>query len=302
MENPICNQQYLEDIQNAFLKAKNGEAFQLEDALEHPFPLQIHRIEDTVRAFGGSIPPNRINHHVLAFLTRGQGRKIIGCHHFDVEDSMALIIPANQLHATPAWSLENRGYMLSFEESFPVKAGLPPALLGQYSLFRLDKSPCLKVPDALSPTIESLFQGIVDLKEKPQLDLPRLLSLKIAELISVYSSLFTRSKDHPFSRYSELLALLEENFILHREVSFYSGKMNLHPNYLSAVVKKESGLTVSQLIQQRLLLEIQYYLHGTNLSGKEIAYKLQFSDYPAFSKFFKKHSGLSPTAYRQSLI
>mgnify|MGYP002225161126 FL=1 len=44
------------------------------------------------------------------------------------------------------------------------------------------------------------------------------------------------------------------------------------------------------------------YLKDYNASIKDIAGELNFSDQAAFSKFFKKHDGRSPSDYRKELL
>jgi len=53
------------------------------------------------------------------------------------------------------------------------------------------------------------------------------------------------------------------------------------------------------LIDHTALIEIQMLLRNTDLSVQEIAYQLHFPDQSYLGRFFRKHTGLSPTAYRQ---
>jgi AraC-like DNA-binding protein len=78
--------------------------------------------------------------------------------------------------------------------------------------------------------------------------------------------------------------------------------MNMHPNYLNSLVKKHTGLTAKESIQNRLLLETKYLLHSTDLSIKEIANKVGFHDPNYFTSFFTSHEKLSPGNYRSSFI
>jgi len=47
-----------------------------------------------------------------------------------------------------------------------------------------------------------------------------------------------------------------------------------------------------------LAQEAKVLLRSTSLSAAEIAYQLNFSDPAAFSRFFKKSTGLTPLKYR----
>jgi AraC family transcriptional regulator, transcriptional activator of pobA len=72
----------------------------------------------------------------------------------------------------------------------------------------------------------------------------------------------------------------------------------LHPNYLSNLIKIQTGKSAAQMIRERIALEAQALLKNTGMTVAEIAYYLQFKDTSNFAKFFKGLSGVSPTTYR----
>lgn len=74
--------------------------------------------------------------------------------------------------------------------------------------------------------------------------------------------------------------------------------VNLSPNYLSDLLRKETGKTTQEHIHHHLLEIAKDRLLGTDESVKEIAHSLGF-DYPHyFSNLFKKKVGISPTKFR----
>lgn len=84
------------------------------------------------------------------------------------------------------------------------------------------------------------------------------------------------------------------------QVQYFAEKLNLHPNYLNAVIKSKTGRTVNDWITERMLSVAKSLLINTSNSSKEIAYLLGFSEPTHFSRFFKKHTELSPNKYRKS--
>lgn len=77
-------------------------------------------------------------------------------------------------------------------------------------------------------------------------------------------------------------------------------QLHLHPNYLSTLVKSQSGKTVAHLIRERIVLEAKALLRNTSMTVSEISYHLQFKDTSNFAKFFKNNTGHSPSAFRQT--
>ncbi|MFD0590946.1 helix-turn-helix domain-containing protein [Paenibacillus sp. GCM10027627] len=77
-------------------------------------------------------------------------------------------------------------------------------------------------------------------------------------------------------------------------------RVNFSPNYLSSLFKKEVGLTISEYIQQKRIEEAKKLLTMTGYPITDIAAWLSFHDQSYFNKVFKKWTGMTPKAYRQS--
>lgn len=92
--------------------------------------------------------------------------------------------------------------------------------------------------------------------------------------------------------------LLMANYTQSREVAFYAEKLCITPKYLSMVLKEQNGKTAKQWIDSHVITEVQLLLKSTNLSIQEIAYKINFPNQSFLCKYFKAHTGLSPTHYR----
>ncbi|MGD1840027.1 MAG: AraC family transcriptional regulator [Thermonemataceae bacterium] len=84
------------------------------------------------------------------------------------------------------------------------------------------------------------------------------------------------------------------------QAQYLAEQLNLHPNYLNAVIKSKTGRTVNDWISKRTLSVAKSLLIDSTYSAKEIAYLLGYSEPTHFSRFFKKHTQLSPIAFRKS--
>jgi AraC-like DNA-binding protein len=82
-------------------------------------------------------------------------------------------------------------------------------------------------------------------------------------------------------------------------VSDLAEAQGLHPNYLSTVVKEKTGRTVGDWMAEKLAAEARALLAGSRRSIKEVSYALGFSEATHFSRFFKRETGLTPTAFRR---
>ncbi len=99
--------------------------------------------------------------------------------------------------------------------------------------------------------------------------------------------------------FKKFMAMLNAPENTEREVRTYADKLLLTPKYLSAVCKEKSGSNASELITEVTVGHIRHYLQHTDLSVKEIAYKMDFPDVSFFCKYTKKHLGAAPLEFRR---
>ncbi|MCC8088400.1 MAG: helix-turn-helix domain-containing protein [Rikenellaceae bacterium] len=83
-----------------------------------------------------------------------------------------------------------------------------------------------------------------------------------------------------------------------RSVSFYAEKLYITPKHLSFVVKEVSGKTAAEWIDTHVILESMSLLKFSDMTVKQISNFLNFPNQSFFSKFFKRHTGMSPSDYK----
>ncbi len=96
------------------------------------------------------------------------------------------------------------------------------------------------------------------------------------------------------------IKLVVEHHNEERNMSFYADKLCLSPKYLSKLVKAQTGRSAPEWIDAFVIMEAKNLLKYSELSIKEIVYKLNFPNQSVFYKFFKAHTGLTPSEYRSS--
>ena len=102
-------------------------------------------------------------------------------------------------------------------------------------------------------------------------------------------------KDQLFKQFATLLGRPDNT---NRSVQAFAEQLKVTPKYLSAICKAKSGRTAMDLITEATVRNIRYYLSQTELSVKEIAFKLRFPDVSFFCKYTKKHLGKAPLEFR----
>jgi AraC family transcriptional activator of pobA len=94
--------------------------------------------------------------------------------------------------------------------------------------------------------------------------------------------------------------LVQAHCATERSVQFYADALCITPKYLTELMKEATGRTASEWVAEAVVLEAKALLQDPALTVHQVAAGLQFADQFAFSRFFKRGTGLSPTAYRQA--
>lgn len=104
--------------------------------------------------------------------------------------------------------------------------------------------------------------------------------------------------DHAQDIAEHFRRLLDEHYAEHWPVTRYAELLKVTESRLNRLCSKRYGHTAFALIQDRLLLEARRRLIYTGVPVSQLAYELGFSDPPYFCRFFKKQTGLAPSAFR----
>lgn len=92
---------------------------------------------------------------------------------------------------------------------------------------------------------------------------------------------------------------VRENFTKEKELKFYADRLSISVKYLSNTVRELTHQPPSQIIVDALLNKAKILLLNSKKPIKEIARQLNYSDQYSFGKFFKKHTGASPSYFRK---
>jgi AraC-like DNA-binding protein len=100
---------------------------------------------------------------------------------------------------------------------------------------------------------------------------------------------------------ARLIPLLRQYGTTQRNIPFYAEQLHITPNHLSDVVRQQSGLSVMEWIHRTTTTEAKLLLKHSDMMICEISERLNFPEPTAFNRYFKKQTGVTPLAYRNSL-
>ncbi|WP_419527019.1 helix-turn-helix domain-containing protein [Alistipes shahii] len=121
-----------------------------------------------------------------------------------------------------------------------------------------------------------------------------ILTHYLTEHPEVDSPIPNRAEEY-FRQFTELLG---EHYKHERSVGFYARQLCITPKYLTTLIKRISGKSVSEWIDNYVILEAKTLLKYSNMSVQEIAYYLNFPNQSFFGSYFKRNAGMSPSQYK----
>ena len=131
--------------------------------------------------------------------------------------------------------------------------------------------------------------------------------LLIAMLLSItefYAIADTMLKSQDKSRDEEIketfMKLLVENKGVIRDPDFFSDKIFITTKHLSTVLKRVTGRSLNSWMNESIIIKAKMLIKSTNTSIAEISEELNFPNPSFFSKYFKKHTGITPMQYKKS--
>ncbi|WPQ62712.1 helix-turn-helix domain-containing protein [Chitinophaga sancti] len=241
--------------------------------------------------------PHREDGHSFFLLEKGSVTVEIDFQQYNIRPLQILYIHPNQVHrilsfknvTVSVWSLNNENlhpeYLQLLEEITPAK----PLLLKKET-FSL-------IADAVSLSIR-YFERQNDRLYHPLLkdSCNALVALVISEYLAQtqYTQKLTRFETVTKS----FKKILERNYTIAKRPADYAQQLNISIPYLNECVKNTTGYSVSNLIQQRVILEAKRLLMHSGKTVKEIATELGYDDYPYFSRLFTKMLRKTPLAFR----
>ncbi len=94
--------------------------------------------------------------------------------------------------------------------------------------------------------------------------------------------------------FNQFMSELTKHYMQERSVGFYAGQLHLTPKYLTTIIRKTSGRTAVQWIDDYVVLEAKNLLKYSTMSIQEISYYLNFPNQSFSAKVFPQPHGHDP--------
>lgn len=269
----------------------------------------LRSVEQVVKIFGNQTDvPHRHNYYTVLWSQNDSGKHIIDYKEYEMLANDIFFVTPGQVHQV-LHKNEPKGVVILFTCQFMEKNYINQNFINNLNLFsEIEDSPPIRIDNKSSKKLQLITSQMLDsFNEDDEFRFDTIgayLKLFLIECNKFAPSLKsdnTQAIQSSKSIVRKFKEILENNFTQTHKVNDYADKLNISPDYLNTIVKSSIGKTAKELIQQRIILEAKRYGLHSNLSTKEISYKLGYDEPSNFSRFFKKYEGISFAEFRVSI-
>ena len=252
--------------------------------------------------------PHRHAYYEICIFINGAGSHMIDFKTFPIRGNSIHFLTPGQVHLISR-DENYHGFLLVFSREF-------------YSLGLQDEDPLMTLPFFNNNTSEPIlnlkeeeFAELLDIIDHLRNDYKRDSEIR-EDVLRSYLHIFLLKcryffnrnyfdkdiiKDPTFLLVNKFRKLVEQNFKEVHLVKEYADLLHETPSHLNKIVKLITGLNASEFIIKRIVLEAKRLLIYTDLSNKEISFKMNYDDPSYFSRLFRKKVGTSPSVFRAQM-
>lgn len=242
-------------------------------------------------------PHKHNSYFEIIYLSAGSAFHAIHLIKYPVSPPVIYTVRKEQVHH---WELETEpeGFVLILKKEFVDQSldGQLKALLGEISA-----SPYVQLTEDMA--IRQLFQMLTDEYNPAENNNTPVVEGLLKALLGkvLHTAVPTSVAGKKENLFQDLQHLLSQDKQVRNTVSHYASALHTSPQNLNAACRKSGGESAAQVLAGFIISEAKRLLIYTEMTVSEIAMQMDFKDDSHFVKFFKRHTGQTPNAFRQSI-
>lgn len=254
--------------------------------------------------YGWEIDPHEHRSLIqILFMTEGQGHALLDDVRWPVRAPALVVVPAGRVHGF-GFNPQVNGVVVTAAQK-PLEA--MARIVMPELLHTLRKPLAIDLPEqgrytaGLMPlflSIEREWRLAASGQVAAGLSLITALLVQVARLHETLELAAWPVLSRKSLQLEKFRNLIDEHMRHRWTVQQYADQLGISAGQLSRLTRESLGKSSMALINERVLIEAQRELIYTNASIKQIADGLGFEDESYFGRFFRKHVGVSPLAYR----
>jgi len=263
----------------------------------------IYAIENLEPTAQRCMPPYRQGFYYIGLLSYvGESKLNINTDNLSKEELSLWFVVPGQIFS---WVRDEKmaGYGIMFKKEFLSHTA--PNLIEDFPFLKMSEKKVLKPTKEEHDSLLFDAQRMNSVFENPHPYQEKMLEGMLVSFLYFCKAVHERHKstENHLTRAQMITQqfeiLVDKMYVDTKSVGDYADELNITPNYLTTTIKKLTGKSAKDIIQQRLLTESKSMLRFSGLDIAEIAYRLNFQEPTHFTRFFKKLSGTTPNKFRQ---
>lgn len=233
-----------------------------------------------------------------------------GRNYYDFNQGLLTFIGPKQVFATTNENFSSTGWMLAFHPDLIRQSNLGKNI-GNYTFFSYDVHEALHLSDKEEDILNDCIKKMeFELEQNIDAHSKNLLVSNIELLLNYCNRFYERQFHTRTDSHSSVVTNVERLIKDYYEdgkqlkegtpsIQYLADEVNLSANYLSDLLKKETGRNTKEHINHFVVDRAKTILLNSEDNVSEIAYDLGFNYPHYFSRMFKKETGMTPQKYRE---
>lgn len=254
--------------------------------------------------------PFKMDFYTFCICTSGHIEIEIDNTKYIIEENAFLVSAPSTIVRFVSHSENFRMKILFFENTFLLKNIANPFFIEKLDLFSKGSYTVCSADCVQSKHLFILLNYLYKQKDRTDRYAKDIIRTIIINLLLEISSVIEKSgkelsisiEQNNSNLYYKFLHLVQQRVPEQRSVQYYADQLFVSNKHLIAAVKKHSGKTPHQIINEALLKVTYVLLGNPEKNIVEIAMDLGFSSSSSFGRFLKKYASISPQKFRKQIL
>lgn len=235
--------------------------------------------------------PHRHNFYSIVWFTKSKGINVIDFEEHEIKHNRIFLMQPKQVHNW-SYSKNSKGYIIVFDKHLIKQLSSDFPEVPYFDLLASSTQ-------ILKPLLDNLIKESEIADELSEEIIIQGISYILLQLKRLTNRSFQSHGMKPelIINFSKLVL---ENISENHSVAWYASTLNSTVNKLNNICKEYYEQNPKTIILEKKVTEAKRLLYFSNLSVKEIAFRLGFEDSSYFSRIFKQKTNLSPTEFKST--
>ncbi|PWJ43043.1 AraC family transcriptional regulator [Sediminitomix flava] len=247
--------------------------------------------------------PHKHNFFEIVFVEKGSGYQCINEHEFQYQEGNIFLLPPLDCHS---FKIEetSRFYFIRFTDHYFQKNGLTDYsawfdrityIIANYNKVPGDIISSERERSFIIQNIKSIYQEYLISDTYSEEIISGIMVAILNILARCIEKKYVDKANEMDSRFGEILRFINTNILDYEKlrIPYLADKFGISKTYFSEYFKKQAGLSLADYILKSKLRIVETKVLHTDLSLKEVAYQLNFTDSSHLSRSFKKVYGMT---------